>query len=348
MPPDPSSWLLYSGSTHHITSDLANFALHAPYKGSEEVLVGNGDGLQITHTGSLSLPHSSLSLKNVLTVPEIARNLISVKQLCTDNLVSVEFFPQSFQVKDLSSGAQLIRGKTTNGGYEWPTSDESPVFAFSASIKCPLPIWHSRLGHPSVATLKTIVSSYSLPCSNKDSSLLCNACSTSKSHKIPFSISSLSSTKPLELLYSDVWTSPVHSIDGFKYYVIFVDHYTHYIWLYPLRKKSDVLSVFTRFKTLVENKFQTQIITLYSDNGGEYIAMKDFLATNGITHLTSPPHTPQHNGFAERRHRHLVETGLALLSHASIPISYWSYALTAAAYLINRLPTSTLSNSSPF
>lgn len=116
----------------------------------------------------------------------------------------------------------------------------------------------------------------------------------------------------------------------------------------PYKTKSDVLPVFTRFKTLVEKKFQTQIITLYSDNGGEYIAMKDFLASNGITHLTSPPHTRQHNGFAERRHRHLVETGLALLSHASIPISYWSYALTAAAYLINRLPTSTLSNSSPF
>lgn len=73
MPPDPASWLLDSGSSHHITSDLANLALHSPYRGSEEVLVGNGEGLQITHTGSLSLPHSSLSLKNVLTVPEIAR-----------------------------------------------------------------------------------------------------------------------------------------------------------------------------------------------------------------------------------------------------------------------------------
>lgn len=239
MPPDPSSWLLDSGATHHITSDRANLALHSPYNGSEEVMVGNGIGLQITHTGSLSLPHSThaLSLQNVLTVPSIARNLISVKRLCTNNLVSVEFFPNSFHVKDLNSGAQLIQGKTSRGGYEWPAPNDSRFCVFSATIKSPLPIWHSRLGHLSVSVLKSVVSHYSLPTLNKDSSLLCNACSISKSHKIPFSTSTLTSYKPLELLFSDVWTSPVHSIDGYKYYVIFVDHFTHYVWLYPLRKK---------------------------------------------------------------------------------------------------------------
>ena len=41
-------------------------------------------------------------------------------------------------------------------------------------------------------------------------------------------------------------------------------------------------------------------------------------------------------------------TGLALLSHASIPVTNWSYALPSAVYLINRLPTLTLSNSNPY
>lgn len=84
--------------------DLANLALHSPYTGSEEFLVSNGDDIPITHTGYLLLSHSArpLSLNNVLRVPAIARNLISVRQLCSDNLVSVEFFPDWFQVKDLS------------------------------------------------------------------------------------------------------------------------------------------------------------------------------------------------------------------------------------------------------
>lgn len=54
-----------------------------------------------------------------------------------------------------------------------------------------------------------------------------------------------------------------------------------------------------------------------------------FLAQHGISHMTSPPHKPEYNGITERRHRHFVEMGLSLLSHASTLKSYWTYALTA-------------------
>jgi len=89
-------------------------------------------------------------------------------------------------------------------------------------------------------------------------------------------------------------------------------------------------------------------MTIYSDNGGEYIALKEFFATHGISHLTTPPHTPEYNGFAERRLRHIVETGLTLLTHASLPLSFWSYAFSTAVYLINRMPTPTLNTHSPY
>ena len=77
---------------------------------------------------------------------------------------------------------------------------------------------------------------------------------------------------------------------------------------------------FPRFKTLVENFFKRKLITLYSDNGGEYIGLSTFLATHGISHHTSPPHTLEHNGFSEHCHRHIVETSLALLSRACLPL----------------------------
>ena len=107
--------------------------------------------------------------------------------------------------------------------------------------------------------------------------------------------------------------------------------------MYPLKRKSEVKDVFIKYKALVENRFKLKIGTLFSDNGGEFLALKSFLFDHGISHLTSPPHTPEHNGISERKHRHLVETGLSLLSHASMPQSYWSYAFATAVYLINRM-----------
>jgi histone deacetylase 1/2 len=53
----------------------------------------------------------------------------------------------------------------------------------------------------------------------------------------------------------------------------------------------------------------------------------------------SCPHTHQKNGVAKRKHHHIIETGLTLLGHASVPFCYWSYAFTTARFLINWLPT---------
>ena len=247
-------------------------------------------------------------------------------------------------MKDRLTGAPILSGPTKDGIYEWPSS--SPIVAFS-SIKINAIDWHHRLGHPSIPILKNLVSSFKLGISD-DFSFNCITCQCNKSHKLPFNKNALVSHSPLELLYTDLWTSPVFSLDGFKYYVIFVNHFTRYIWFYPLKKKSDTKEVFVRFKALVEIYFEKLIKTIYSDNGGEYQGLSNYLTINGVSHLTSPPHTPEHNGFAERRHMHIVETGLSLLSHAKLPLEFWSLAFTTASYLINRLPTPILSNKSPF
>lgn len=56
--------------------------------------------------------------------------------------------------------------------------------------------------------------------------------------------------------------------------------------------KFDVL-IFFHFKYLVENWFQTKINSLYSDNGGEFMALKSYLLVHGISYYTTAPHTPQ-------------------------------------------------------
>jgi hypothetical protein len=73
-----------------------------------------------------------------------------------------------------------------------------------------------------------------------------------------------------------------------------------------------------------------------------------FFDLHGIIHRRSCPHTPQQNGLAERKHRHLIEMGLSLLAQSHLPTEFWVDAFSLSAYSINRLPTPILSNESPF
>lgn len=345
----PDAWLLDSGASHHVTSDLNNLASHTQYVGSDGVVIGNGANLPITHTGSLSLktPSRDFTLNNILYTPSMQKNLISVNQFCKTNNTSVEFFPNMFQVKDLPTGTPVLTAPVNGNMYEWPTAQSCAPTALAATHSSSLD-WHHRLGHPAFPILQKISSSFSpgFSCRNLHS-YHCNACSINKSHKLPFHDTSITSSRPLQIVFSDVWSSPVHSFDGYKYYLLLVDHFSRFMWFFPLKLKSQVAATFIKFKQLVETQFNTKLTTLYSDNGGEFIALRSFLANNGISHLTTPPHTPEHNGLSERRHRHIVETGLALLTHAKIPTSYWTYAFAAAVYLINRMPTQVLSMDSP-
>ena len=77
-----------------------------------------------------------------------------------------------------------------------------------------------------------------------------NACNVIKA-KLPFGVSSLSSNCPLELIYTEVWGPIILSIDNFKYYVVFLDHFTRYIWLYPIKHKCDLQVIFSQFKAII-------------------------------------------------------------------------------------------------
>ncbi|KAA8542771.1 hypothetical protein F0562_023923 [Nyssa sinensis] len=69
--PSSSEWILDSGATHHMTIDLANLSLHSPYEGSDDVVVSNGAGLNITHIGEGSSHWGPSSIKVLLKAASI-------------------------------------------------------------------------------------------------------------------------------------------------------------------------------------------------------------------------------------------------------------------------------------
>jgi histone deacetylase 1/2 len=82
--------------------------------------------------------------------------------------------------------------------------------------------------------------------------------------------------------------------------------------------------------------------------GREYQKLNSFFSQVGIIHHVSCPHAHQQNGVIERKHRHIVEVGLSLLAHASMPLKFWDDAFMAATFLINRLPSKVINNQTPF
>ena len=208
--------------------------------------------------------------------------------------------------------------------------------------------WHSRLGHPASPIVSHVLRRHELPLvsSNKETSV-CDACQQGKSHQLPFTVSSHVVTTPLELIYSDVWGHAQTSVSVHNYYVSFIDAYSRFTWLYLLKRRSEVFDVFLQFQAHVERLLKEKIVHVQSDWGGEYRNLNEFFQKLGISHRVSCPHTHQQNGVAECKHRHIVETGLTLLAHASVPFRFWSDAFTTACFLINRLPTRLLNMKTP-
>lgn len=78
--PQQEYWLLDSGATNHMTSDLSNLQSPTPYPSTETVTGANGESLHISHIGqSYLITHShKLQLKTLLHVPQLSQHLLSM------------------------------------------------------------------------------------------------------------------------------------------------------------------------------------------------------------------------------------------------------------------------------
>ena len=105
-----------------------------------------------------------------------------------------------------------------------------------------------------------------------------------KAKQFPFSDSSCVTLSPLDIIHSDVCVSPIVSSKGHRYYVLFIDDYSRFTWVYPIHNKSGVFSCFVHFKYFAENLFYTTIKQLQCDNGGAYLShqFQNNLSLSGI------------------------------------------------------------------
>jgi hypothetical protein len=156
-----------------------------PYPFSSSITVGNGAHLPITHTASSMIPtrYHSLWLRNILLSPDLVENLISVRKLTRDNLVSVEFDPFGFSIKDLHTKMEMLRCDSDGDLYPMNLRLSKAPHAATNNID----LWHQRLGHPGCDCLLQALRlfDFNFKC-NKTASHICQACQLGKHVRLPF------------------------------------------------------------------------------------------------------------------------------------------------------------------
>ena len=111
-------WYPDTGATHHVIPNLSSLSISDESKGKENLIVGNGTGLKISHIGNISSPSKMLALKNVCRVPTITKPLLSIQKFCQDNHCFFEFHVDRCLVKDQVTKRTILQGTSGLGLYK--------------------------------------------------------------------------------------------------------------------------------------------------------------------------------------------------------------------------------------
>ena len=156
----------------------------------------------------------------------------------------------------------------------------------------------------------------------------------------------------MELIHTDICGSFLTpSWNGQQYFIIFIDDYSRYGYLYLIHEKSQSLDVFENFKVEVENQLSKKIKVVRFDRGGEHYGRYDesgeqrprplakYLMECGILPQYTMLETPSQNGVAKRQNRTLKDMVRSMISHSALPKSLWDEAVKIAVYILNRVPS---------
>ena len=351
------NWIVDSGATSHMCNCEEQFSELSRLDKPQEVSLGDGHVLDATHQGTISLEMllpdgrtKDVKLKNVLYVPKLSFNLISVSR-ASELGKTTKFTKTGCEI--LNKKGEVIAFATRAGNLyylEFCRKSRANVVQSESKER----LWHRRYGHLGEKSLqklakRELVEQFDYNVSKRIG--FCETCVAGKLHRTHFETSSTKTREPLELVHSDVCGKMrVKSLGGAEYFLTFIDDHTRYIWMYPLKTKDQVFARFMDWKAMVEKSTGKKLKTLRTDNGGEYTSnqFEDYMRSEGIRHECTIPKNPEQNGVAERLNRTLVESARSMLLDANLPQKFWAEAVSTAAYLRNRCPTHAVEGMTPY
>ncbi|CAB79159.1 LTR retrotransposon like protein [Arabidopsis thaliana] len=331
-------------ASHHMTGNLE---LLSGMRSMSPVLIILADGNKrvAVSEGTVRLG-SHLILKSVFYVKELESDLISVGQMMDENHCVVQLADHFLVIQDRTTRMVTGIGKRENGSFCFRGMENAA--AVHTSVKAPFDLWHRRLGHASDKIVNLLPREL-LSSGKEILENVCDTCMRAKQTRDTFPLRDNRSMDSFQLIHCDVWgpyRTPSYS--GARYFLTIVDDYSRGVWVYLMTDKSETQKHLKDFMALVERQFDTEIKTVRSDNGTEFLCMREYFLHKGIAHETSCVGTPHQNGRVERKHRHILNIARALRFQSYLPIQFWGECILSAAYLINRTPSMLLQGKSPY
>ena len=315
-------WILDSGCTSHTT--VNENLLIDPKDKQVEFELASKDTVTSKKIGNVIIqpkPDCKLLLKDV-AYGEFSSNLISVRKLTEDGFKII--FEDN--VAYISKNDISFTAKTDENNL-WIINSQPKNFVLN--------LWHKRLAHCGQNVLKRIKND--VPAINLKYET-CEDCMMNKSISIPHHTPMIyNNVKPFEMLHVDLLEAPVPSVQGSKYGMLIVDHYSRFTFGIPIVSKSDAASNLIEFIKFHQKKFKREVKTIRTDRGKEFInnELKTFCEENGITHETTVGYSPQQNGIVERMNRTVFDTVRLLLNSSNAPHKLWAETMCTSIYVIN-------------
>lgn len=339
-----SIFVVDSGCTNHMSNDLTLFS-ELNQKVSKIMVAKSNQFMKSEGQGKIE--GEDFSLKQVLYVPELSANLLSVNAI-TENEGEVKFSKDKVIIS--KNKITVCEGlKQQNGLYTLDIkSERSSSLLVENKNRLSAYNWHVRLGHPNVGYMKKllkIADGIDLTEKECDDMKICEVCIKAKQNRQPFLTERTRAERPNQIIHIDI-CGPIDPItwDGKKYILTLMDDYTHYTVVQLLEIKNEAFDYIKDYVLEVEATKNLKVSVIRCDNGGEFTGneIKNWCRNKGIVLNYTIPYTPQHNGKAERLNRTLIEKARALLYDSRLDRKFWGEAIRSAAYLLNRTPSDTV------
>ncbi|XP_020582332.1 uncharacterized protein LOC110025962 [Phalaenopsis equestris] len=295
-------WILDSGCSFHMRPHKYWFeSLQLENGGS--VLLGDNKACRVVDSGTIKIKMfdgAERILQHVRYVPELKRNLICLGMLESSGY---SFKTENCCIK-VSKGSLIVMKGVRKNGLD-SLVGRTVIDNFSNAVQSEpdrTRLWYMKLGHVSERDLQEL-SKQSLLCGDRVSKLeFCEQCVLGKATRMKFSTGTHSSKKPLDYVHSDLWgPARTQTHGGGRYFMPIIDDYTRKVWVFILKSKDEAFQRFRDWLTVTENKMETKLKHLRTDNGLEYCSeqFEELCRRNGITRHKTVRNTPQQNGWGQ-------------------------------------------------